>query len=686
MSFAGTLWVTTSRRPPRSPARPHVPISPSLLMLLLLAVPATAQQKDLAQLSIEDLMNTQVTSVSKKEQSLSRTAAAIFVITADAIQRSGATNIPDLLRMVPGVDVAQINANTWAVSIRGLNGRFSNELLVLVDGHNAYTPTFGGVFWDVLDLPLENIARIEVIRGPGGTIWGANAVNGVVNIITKEAAQTRGGMVVAGGGNLDQGFATVRYGGALGKSMDYRVYTKYFNQDHMPGLTGQDGADGWHILRGGFRVDSSLSAKDKLMVRGDVYTGQEGNPDSFLLSVTSPGRQNVNLAVPLSGGFLQSMWDHTFSARSDTTLSVCFDRYRRDDVLLERRSTFDVEFQHHIAWGSRQDLVWGANYSVTDSDTNGDLTFSLNPSDVNMQLFSLFIQDEIAIVPDKLYLTVGARLDHNYYTGFNILPGAQVSWTPNLSQTLWAAISQANRTPAETDTGSRINFAGFPGPGGTPTLAALVGNPHFDDEALTAYQAGWRTRVLTSLSIDVAAYYNAYHSQQTVEPSAPFFENTPAPPHLVLPVTYENLMHGEAHGFEMAVNWNATKRWSLTPGYGFEQIHMHLNPGSQDTTSVLDAQGSSPVHSAQLRSHFDLAHRVAWDASAYFVDRLKSGEIPSYTRLDTGLSWKLTEGLGISLVGQNLVKDRHLEFVDDSGSTRSTLIKRSAYAKFTWQF
>jgi len=686
MSVARTLWVTASPRHLPSPPSPCVPVAPWLVMLLLLALPAAAQQNDLSQLSIEDLMNTQVTSVSKKEQSLSRTAAAIFMITADAIQRSGATNIPDLLRMVPGVDVAQINANTWAISIRGLNDRFSNELLVLVDGRNVYTPTFGGVFWDVLDMPLEDIERIEVIRGPAGTIWGANAVNGLINIITKNAAKTRGGMVVAGGGNLDQGFGTVQYGGGLGKSTDYRVYTKYFNQDHMPGLAGQDGADGWHILRGGFRTDSNLSSKDKLTLRGDAYTGEEGNPDSLLPSVTSPALQNINFAVPLSGGFLQSVWKHAFSARSDTTLRISYDRYKRDDVLLEHRSTFNVEFQHHIAWGSRQDIVWGANYNVTDSDTHGDLTFSLNPSDVNMQQFSSFLQDEIAIVPDKLYLTAGTRLDHNYYTGFNVLPGAQVSWTPNQHRMLWAAISHANRTPAETDTASRINYAGFPGPGGTPALAALVGNPHFDDEVLTAYQTGWRTTVLDSLSVDLAAYYGAYSSQQTIEPAAPFFEATPAPPHLVLPVTYENLMHGEAHGFELAANWNATARWTLSPGYAFEQIHMHLAPTSQDTTSILDAEGGSPVDSAQIRSHFDLPHRVGWDASAYFVDRLRSGRIPSYTRLDTGLTWRWTEGLAMSLVGQNLVKDRHLEFIDDSGSIRSTLIKRSAYAKFTWQF
>jgi len=294
------------------------------------------------------------------------------VITTDDIRRSGATNIPDLLRMAPGLDVAQINANTWAVSIRGLNGRFSNELLVLVDGRNIYTQTSGGVFSDVLDLPLEDIARIEVIRGPAGTIWGANAVNGVVNIITRNAAETRGGMVVAGGGNLDQGFSTVQYGGGLGKNTDYRVYTKYFNQDHMPGLAGQNGADGWHILRAGFRVDSNLTSKDKLMLQGDIYTGEEGNPSMFLPSVTSPALQNNNLAVPLSDGFLQSVWKHTFSPSSHTILGISFDRYSRDDELLEHRHTFDVAFQQHIAWGSRQDVVWGANYGVTDSKARSD--------------------------------------------------------------------------------------------------------------------------------------------------------------------------------------------------------------------------------------------------------------------------------------------------------------------------
>ena len=653
--------------------------------LLLLSISGSAQQ-DLTQLSLEDLMNTRVTSVSKKEQSLSRTAAAIFVITAATIQRSGATNIPDLLRMVPGVDVAQVDANTWAVSARGLNGRFSHELLVLVDGRNVYNPTFGGALWDTLDLPLEDIERIEVIRGPGGTIWGANAVNGVINIITRKAAETKGGMAVAGGGNLDQGMGTVQYGGGLGRGTDYRIFTKYFNQDHLPGPGGTDGSDGWHLLRDGFRTDSSLSAKDTVMVQGDLYTGQEGSPALFLPSILSPGLQSIDLAVGLSGGFLQSAWSHAYSVRSDTVFQVSFDRYKRDDVLTEERNTVAIDFQHHLRWGDRQDVVWGAGYRYTDSDTKGNLTFSLNPANLSMQLFSAFFQDEVALRPDKLYLTLGTKLEHNVYTGFDLMPSGRVSWTPTTRDMFWAAVSQAARTPAESDAAVRANVAGFPGPGGTPVLVAFVGNPHSKNEALLAYELGYRVELSPHISMDLATYYSDYNHQQTKEPAAPFFEATPSPPHLVDPLTFQNLMHGEAHGFEMAANWKPAERWTLSPGYAFEQMHMHLSPTSQDTVSVLDAQGSSPVHSAQLRSHLDLVHGMAWDASAYFVDRLRSGDIPSYSRLDTRLTWRWTEGLSMAVVGQNLVKDRHLEFLDDSQTVRSTLIKRSAYAKLTWQF
>src|SRR6202046_3853329 len=275
-------------------------------ILGFLALPAWAQQNstDLTSKSIEDLMNVQVTSVSKNEQTLSRTASAIFVITAEDIARSGARSIPDLLRMVPGMDVAQINATTWAVSARGLNGEFSNELLVLIDGRNVYTPSFGGVFWDTLDLPLENIERIEVIRGPGASIWGENAVNGVVNIIRKKAGDTKGGLVNAGGGNTDADFGTVQYGNSIRERVDYRGYVKYFGEHDMRAIGGGDGGDGWHLARAGFRTDSKITDSDGLVVEGDMYSGREGDPTDALSSLVAPGPAPVEEFINVGGGFL----------------------------------------------------------------------------------------------------------------------------------------------------------------------------------------------------------------------------------------------------------------------------------------------------------------------------------------------------------------------------------------------
>jgi iron complex outermembrane receptor protein len=645
-----------------------------------------AQQNDLTQVSIENLMDMEVTSVSKKDQKLSEVASAIFVVTQEDIRRSGATNIPDLLRMVPGMNVAQINANTWAIAGRGLNGEFANELLVMVDGRAVYTPTTGGVFWDVLDIPLEDIERIEVIRGPGGSVWGANAVNGVINILTKKASETKGAMLVAGGGNLDQGFGTAQYGGSVGKNFDYRVYTKYLNQDHLPSLTGQDGGDGWHMLRGGFRADGMLSSKDSLTIQGDMYTGNENNPTTTLPSITSPGLIDTEIPVALSGGFIQSIWNHTFSARSESTLMMSYANYERDDQLREGRETVNIDFQHHISWGSRQDFVWGLGYWYSDSHSHGDLFVSLNPSSLVSDSFNSFVQDEITLIPNRFFLTVGTKLEHNYYTGFALMPSARASYELDPHNMMWAAVSKAERTPDATDASIRLDIAGFPGPGGTPVLISILGNPQIKNEGLIAYEFGYRTTVAKRLSFDLAAYYNDYSNQESTEPSTPFFEATPVPAHLVLPSTYENLIYGETHGVEIAANWKITDRWTLSPGFDFERIHMHASPLSQDTQTAPETNGSDPHVQAQVRSHFELSPRWTWDASAYFVDRLIAQNVPSYTRLDTGLSWRWKEGVSLSLVGQNLLSDHHLEFIDSTAASRSTEIKRSAYVKLSWRF
>jgi iron complex outermembrane receptor protein len=665
-----------------------------LLPVMFLAVPAWPQQNpaDLTEQSIEDLMNIRVSSVSKKEEKLSRAAAAIFVITQEDIRRSGATNIPDLLRMVPGLDVAQINGSTWAISARGFNAQFADKLLVMIDSRIVYTPNFAGVYWDTLDLPLEDIDRIEVIRGPGGAVWGANAVNGVISIFTKKAAETKGGMVEAAGGNIERG-GTTQYGGNAGKAAEFRVYTKYFNQNQMLGLTGQNGGDGFHMLRGGFRVDSALSSRDTLTVEGDLYTAREGEVGFSFPSVTSPALVPVNEEIDLGGGFIQATWNHVYSARSDSSLQISLIPYRRDDPLEpEKRDTLYLDYHYHMAWGQRQDIVWGLGYSRTSDTIGGSLTVFFTPPSRSLDIYNAFFQDAIALLPDRLYLTLGTKLEHNYYSGLEVMPSISMTWAPSEHQMFWTAVSRALRTPSRNDTDLNVNVAGFPGSGATPNLVRVSGNPLFENEELVAYEAGYRSTIAKRLSIDFAAYYNDYDHLQTTEPSTPFFEATPLPAHLVLPEVKGNLMHGETHGIEVTANWKVVDRWTLSPGYALEELHLHTDPSSSDTTTGPFFEGGTPHNSAQLRSHFEFGKGLAWDASAYFVDRLtnqgtsNNQVIPAYTRLDTGLTWKPLEELSISVFGQNLLKAYHIEFEDKFGSMQSSQIRRGAYAKLVWHF
>jgi iron complex outermembrane receptor protein len=657
-----------------------------LFLLLIFAMSLPAQQpEDLTSRSIEDLMNIEVSSVSRTEQKLARIAAAVFVITSQDIRESGATNIPDLLRMVPGIYVAQINSSTWAITARGFNSRFSNELLVLLDGRTVYSPATGGVFWDVLDLPLEDIERIEVIRGPGGSAWGANAVNGVVNIISKSAEETHGALVSAASGSIEPAFGTLQYGGALGSSTDYRLFAKYFNLNRSPNLPGENAADDWHVLRGGFRVDRTLSSADALTAEGDMYTGQEGVNTGFGPSIFVPAASPA-YNVALSGGYIRANWRHTPSARWDTSLKLSFDTYERYDALHEGRSTLDFQFQHHFLAGSRQDFVWGVEDRYSVSKAQGNCFVSLAPARVDSNLFSAFAQDEIMLLHNRLYLTLGTRIEHNYYTGMNAMPTARVAWTPSHKQTLWASFSRAPRTPDDLDIGIRVNFLTVLNPTGPPTVLALLGNRRLGDEDLNAYELGYRRELNDHVSLDASLYYNAYANQQTQEPLAPFLENAPSPAHVVVPFTYGNLMHGESYGMELAAHWRPVNRWTLSPGYAFEQIHMHLSALSQDDSAVPEAQGSTPVHSGQLRSAFALTRTLAWNTSAYFSGRLADPAMPSYTRLDTGLSWQFVERGSWSVYAQNLLRDHHVEFLDSSSSVQAMLLKRSVYTQLTVRF
>jgi len=638
-------------------------------------------------------MNVEVTSASKKEQKLSRVAAAIFVITQEDIQRSGATNIPDLLRMVPGLDIGQINGSTWAIGARGFNDQFSDKLLVTIDGRIVYTPNFGGVYWDMVDLPLRDIDRIEVIRGPGGSIWGANAVNGVISIFTKRAVDTPGGSVEAEGGTLVLGAGTVEYGGKAGHDTSFRVFTKYFNDGPLEDLSGQSGDDGWHMLRAGFRTDTSVSPKDSLTLEGNLYTAREGELGFFLPSITSPGLVPIPDEISYAGGFLQANWKHQYSARSDSELQVSFTRYKRDDPLEpETRDTLYVDYQHHYAWGRRQDLIWGGGYYRTADNIPGSLTVFFIPQSKTLQVFNFFVQDEIALVPDRLYLTAGTKFEQNTYTGFAWMPSVRATWEASKQHTFWAAVSRALRTPSRNDTNLVVNLSGFPGPNGIPVLETFFGNPDFQDEQLNAFEAGYRTTFSKNLSLDLAAYYNDYDQLQSIEPSTSFFQATPPPPHEVDSSTFENFLYGETHGFEAAGKWRISRRWEVSPGFAFEQIHLHRDPTSQGMVSAPYFQGNVPERSAQLRSHVELAKRLAWDLSAYYVDPLRNQgpevnlRIPAYTRVDCEITWKAGERFSVALVGQNLAQDHHLEFDDVFGSMQSGQMKRSGFVRLTWQF
>jgi iron complex outermembrane recepter protein len=659
--------------------------------IALLALPGPSsvagQTLDLTQKSLEDLMSIAVTSVSRKEQKTSQSAAAVFVISREDIGRSGALNIPDLLRMVPGLDVAQIDAANWAISARGFNGQFSNKLLVLVDGRAVYTDTFAGVFWDSQNVPLGSIEQIEVIRGPAAAVWGSNAVNGVINIITLSAAETQSTTITASAGNGSIGPEKLGYGGKVRNFGAYRVYAEGFEVNALPTLAGLDGQNDWRLVHGGFRTDTTISAKDSLTAEAEVYVGNAGELAFIPLSLQPPENATVALRNLYSGWNVLTRWNRTFSPGSEATLQVSFDRTSRGDTTYTiGLNTFDVDLQHHIVWGTRQDIVWGFDYRLSTDDISPTLRVSATPQARHTQLFSLFAQDEIAIRPDRIHLSLGTRVDDSDYSGFGFQPSGRLMWTPDNRNSIWAAVSHADRTPARSDTDLRVNFEAIPGPGNVPILVSLFGNPDEKSEELTAFETGYRTTLTSRFSLDSTVFYNRYRDLVSVEPEAMRIETDPAPVHLLLPSSFGNGLYGEANGIETFAKWRVTRLWTLDPGYAFFSLHLHKFVGSQDIGSVYGTEGGSPDHQAQLRSNLDLARKLQWNASAYYVNRLPAQSIPSYTRLDTGLIWRAGESVSLSVEGQNLLKDLHPEFTGTDSTVQSSLMRRVIYGKIMWPF
>lgn len=644
---------------------------------------------DITAMSVEDLMNIQVTSVSKRTQRLADAAAAVFVITQDDIARSGARNIPETLRMVPGIEVARIDENKWAIGSRGFNGRFADKLLVLIDGRSVYTPLFSGVYWDVQDVPLEDVERIEVIRGPGATLWGANAVDGVINIITKSAKETQSGLVKVEGGNEQLTADTVRYGNKVGDKGYYRAYVKYFDWSSNEGLNGQNAFDGWHQIRGGFRSDWTLSHKDSLTFQGDTYNSREGETIT-LPSLAAPYSTTFGNVGEYSGGNLLGRWNHNSGNNSNFSLQAYFDRTNYSDnyLFVDHESVYDVDFQHDFHVGDRNEIVWGGGYrSIQDRNVSSP-TVSVQPSHAQYNQFSTFVQDEISFLDSRLRVTVGSKFEHNAFTGWEFEPNIRFLGNLSKTQSVWAAISRAVRTPALTEEGLRLN-AGVVPPGAPPfnsplpVVETVYGSNQFQSEDLLAYEVGYRVQATNSFSADISVFYNNYTNLRTAEPGTPFVEANPVPTDVVFPLVALNKMSGGTYGVEPFVDWRVLPRWKLFGSYSFLQMKIHKNADSFDPTADIP-NGESPEHQVYFRSSIDLPKHIEQDLIVRHVNQLPGLAVQGYSSLDGGVRWKPMANVELSFYGENWTNNRHTEFVPDFINTLPTVVGRSFHGGITW--
>jgi iron complex outermembrane receptor protein len=626
---------------------------------LLFVSPALAQTPDtllppaeLKRLSLEQLMDVEVTSVSRRPERLYTSASAIQIITGEDIRRSGATSVPEALRLAPNLQVAQANASQWAISARGFNNVLANKLLVLIDGRTVYTPLYAGVFWDVQNLPLELVDRIEVVSGPGGTLWGANAVNGVINIITRSAAETQG-LSVEGAAGMEIGSGTVRYGGRSSSGFAYRVYGLGFGRGSTASLSdGGNAHDSWGLGQGGFRMDWGGGKADAFTLAGDYYDGRP-DPDG-------------GVEVVARGGNGIGRWKRTLSEGSDLQVQLYYDRTWRDfgNGFTEGLSTYDMDAQHRFQLGRRHEVIWGLGVRLMDHKTENLPELAFLPAHRTLQLYSGFVQDEIALVEDRLRLTVGTKLEHNSYTDFEVQPSARLAWTPTARQTVWAAVSRAVRTPSRIDRDFALSLA--------PGVPLLLGQG-LETEKVLATELGWRLQPNERVSLALSTFYNDYDDLRTAEPG---------PPPFGIPITLGNGLEGHTYGAELAGVYQVSDALRLRGGYTFLKKDLTLKPGSADLNGGT-AESNDPEHQFLVQTSLDLPRGLELDAVLRWVDALPQPPIHSYAGLDLRLGWHATEHLELAVVGQNLLHDRHTEFIPSSPSPRQ--IQRGVYGKITWR-
>ncbi len=626
--------------------------------------------EQLKNLTLEDLIevetfNPKASSAARKEQKLTDTAGALFVITQEDIRRSGITTLPEILRLVPGVQVARVNANRWAISIRGSNGLFASKLLVMIDGRSVYSLLRSEVNWEVQDVMLEDVERIEVIRGPGASLWGANAVNGIVNIITKSSEQTQGNLIsLYAGTNEEKAIASFRHGGTFNDgNSHYRVYGKLYNHDNFITESGQKNYDQWEMHRSGFRTDTQIDTQESLTIQGDVYDGKT--------------RQDVFLALPMPGmvqddillrGFnLLSRWEQT-SESGDISLQAYYDRAQRDEITYnERRDNIDLDFQHRFLYSENQEYIWGLGYRFTHDKLEGTPTLSYTPDKKSDYLYSAFVQGEFRLPLDFLNisgetpqepsdwikLTVGSKFENYGASNTEVQPTLRVLWAANNQHSLWAAVSKAMRIPSRSDKDiSFFLFYQVP-EAGINGISHGIGNHDFQPEELIAYELGYRFYPNQKFLLDTNIFYHDYKQLRTIE-------ITEFQPFLTLKA--DNLMYGEVYGLETALHWQLFDNFKLISTYSYLNTQLHLQTGSVDPYSELSEEGNNPHHQITLRTLIDLPHNMEFDTLWSYVDDVPSQQAYHYTRLDMRLGWKPTPHLSLSVGGRNLLNERHREF------------------------
>jgi iron complex outermembrane receptor protein len=653
-----------------------------VLAISALSVRAFAQQapqpptkpEDLASMSIEDLMSVQVTSASKKAENLSAAPAAIFVVTGDDIRRGGFSSVPDALRVVPGMYVVQQSSHVWLVTARGFSNEFNDKMLVLIDGRLVYSPIFGGVYWDVQDPPLEDVDRIEVIRGPGGTLWGANAVNGVINIITKDSVHTQGALVESSAG-IDEGYsARVRYGGKFGDNFDYRIYGTSNYWLASVNAAGAQNYDTWSISQGGLRLDWAASGKDAVTFDGEGYSGRIRDVVQIFVP-TSAAPIQLNDSGVVKGGHLLGRWKRSFNDRSKLdVLGYCdwTDRFGVADT--EYRNSCDIELQHNYSVNVRQTLTWGASILTAGDTWVQTFTTSILPPVRRDTTYSAFAQYDVVVLPDSIRLILGSKFEHNPYTGFEYQPQIRAVWTPYKQQSLWAAVSRAVRTPNRIDAGilgriQQINPSPPP-----PEFLLYSGSPRVKSEVLLAYELGYRYEWRQNFSLDAAVFYNQYDRLGGLGPPGTPVVN-PSPFFIDIPINVVNEEGGQTHGLELFLKYTPVRRWTLSAG--ITELR-----GASPAGTGFPAVANNPLHEANLQSKLDLTKFLHLDAAYYYNDAV-TGLLPPLNRVDVGLSTKPLHGFTLSVWGRNLQQDRHQEAIPQSFV--GGWIRRSVAFKVIWE-